>query len=79
MGAEVRPKMSDLFFNEHDVSRRSGHSLRSVHYGFADHGGRCGGAGGRSMRETARSHGVAYSWVYELVRRYRAEGERERA
>ena len=30
---------------------------------------------GRSPAEVARSYGVARSWVYELVARYRAEGE----
>ena len=30
---------------------------------------------GRSRSEVARSYGVARSWVYELVARYRAEGE----
>ena len=30
---------------------------------------------GRSPGEVARSYGVARSWVYELVARYRAEGE----
>jgi transposase InsO family protein len=29
---------------------------------------------GRSMRETALAYGVSKSWVYELVRRYRAGG-----
>jgi transposase InsO family protein len=30
---------------------------------------------GRSAREVAKSHGVSKSWVYELLARYRAEGE----
>ena len=30
---------------------------------------------GRSPSEVARSYGVARSWVYELVARYRAEGD----
>jgi transposase len=30
---------------------------------------------GRSPREVAKSHGVSKSWVYELLARYRAEGE----
>ena len=30
---------------------------------------------GRSPTEVARSYGVARSWVYELVGRYRAEGD----
>ena len=30
---------------------------------------------GRSSSEVARSYGVARSWVYELVARYRAEGD----
>jgi transposase len=29
---------------------------------------------GRSIRETALAYGVSKSWVYELVRRYRAGG-----
>jgi len=29
---------------------------------------------GRSFRETAATYGVSKSWVYELVRRYRAHG-----
>ena len=30
---------------------------------------------GRSPREVARAHGVSKTWVYELLARYRAEGE----
>ncbi|MDP2291031.1 MAG: helix-turn-helix domain-containing protein, partial [Actinomycetota bacterium] len=30
---------------------------------------------GRSATEVARSYGVARSWVYTLVARYRAEGD----
>ena len=30
---------------------------------------------GRSVREVARAHGVSKTWLYELVARYRAEGE----
>jgi hypothetical protein len=30
---------------------------------------------GRSAGEVARSYGVSRSWVYELVARYRAEGD----
>jgi transposase InsO family protein len=29
---------------------------------------------GRSAREVARAHGISKSWIYELVRRYRAGG-----
>src|ERR1700680_3571305 len=29
---------------------------------------------GRSAREVARAHGLSKSWIYELVRRYRAGG-----
>jgi transposase InsO family protein len=29
---------------------------------------------GRSVREVARAHGVSKSWIYELIRRYRAGG-----
>jgi transposase InsO family protein len=29
---------------------------------------------GRSAREVARAHGVSKSWIYELIRRYRAGG-----
>lgn len=30
---------------------------------------------GRSPSEVARTYGVARSWVYKLVERYRAEGD----
>lgn len=30
---------------------------------------------GRSPSEVARTHGVSRSWVYELVARYRSEGD----
>lgn len=30
---------------------------------------------GRGVREVARAHGVSKTWLYELVARYRAEGE----
>ena len=30
---------------------------------------------GRSVREVARAHGVSKTWLYELLARYRAEGE----
>ena len=30
---------------------------------------------GRSVREVARAHGVSKTWLYELVARYRAEGD----
>jgi transposase InsO family protein len=30
---------------------------------------------GRSVREVARTHGVSKTWLYELLARYRAEGE----
>src|SRR5947207_1072890 len=29
---------------------------------------------GRSAREVARAHGISKSWIYELIRRYRAGG-----
>jgi transposase len=29
---------------------------------------------GRSAREEARAHGISKSWIYELIRRYRAGG-----
>ena len=29
---------------------------------------------GRSAREVARAHGVSKSWIYELIKRYRAGG-----
>ena len=30
---------------------------------------------GRSVREVAAAHAISKSWVYELLARYRAEGE----
>jgi transposase InsO family protein len=30
---------------------------------------------GRSVREVARAHGISKTWLYELLARYRAEGE----
>ena len=30
---------------------------------------------GRSVREVARQHGVSKTWLYELLARYREEGE----
>ena len=30
---------------------------------------------GRSPREVAAAHGVSKTWVYELLARYRADGE----
>jgi transposase len=32
-------------------------------------------AEGRSVREVAAAHGVSKSWIYELLARYRAEGD----
>src|SRR5256885_6603545 len=29
---------------------------------------------GRSAREVARAHGISKTWIYELIRRYRAGG-----
>ena len=29
----------------------------------------------RSVREVARAHGVSKTWLYELLARYRAEGD----
>ena len=32
-------------------------------------------AEGRSVREVAAAHGVSKSWIYELLARYRADGD----
>ena len=29
---------------------------------------------GRSAREVARTHGISKTWIYELIKRYRAGG-----
>ena len=29
---------------------------------------------GRSAREVARAHGISKTWIYELIKRYRAGG-----